>query len=66
MNEMVTGRIRKGTAWVDAPIPRPIADLVQALNKNYCEVTGVTEDTITLVDGRVLHVRFGWRTKARS
>jgi hypothetical protein len=66
MSETMPGRLRKGTAWVDAPIPRAIADLVQALNKNYCEVAGVTEDTITLVDGRVLHVRFGWRTKARS
>ena len=60
---MTTGRIRKDGAWVDVPMPAKIADLVSALNRAYCEVAGVSDDTITLTDGRVLFVRFGWRSK---
>jgi len=54
---MTVGRIRRGNAWVDVPMPMKIADLVSALNRAYCEVVGVTDDlSITLVDGRILRV----------
>jgi hypothetical protein len=61
--EMAVGRICRNGKWVDVPVPLKIADLVNALNRAYCEVASVTDDTITLKDGRALHVEFADRLK---
>jgi hypothetical protein len=60
---MTISRIRKGDAWVDAPVSSRIVDIVSALNRAYCEVASITGDTITLKDGRSLHVEFADRLK---
>ena len=56
----VSSRVRRGDKWIDEEVPQCVADIVFALNRGHCDVAGATCDSITLSDGRILHVRRGF------
>lgn len=58
--ETVSSRVHRNKVWTDGQVPRCVADIVFALNRGHCDVAGATCDSVTLADGRVLHVRRGF------
>lgn len=62
LDGMTTQRIKGADGqWRSAEVPERLADLVRALNVAHVDVADARGDTITLADGRVLFVKFGFR-----